>query len=63
MMNPFKKRDFKKPVQLSAREENCRIRIRNNNGKKDIEFKGKCSKEQIEMAKRTSNLSEDDSEE
>ncbi len=52
MQNPFARREFKRPTMAGSREENCKIRIKNTSRGKEIEFVGKCSKEQVEMAKQ-----------
>jgi hypothetical protein len=52
---------FQKPVQKA--KEDCKIKIKNTKGGKQIEFSGNCSKEQLQMAKmnlESGELSEDE---
>lgn len=46
---------FKKPVQ-KPKNDDCRIKIKSTAHGKEIQFKGNCSKEQIQIAKE--NLSD-----
>ncbi len=54
---------FKKPVEfnkpIKEKKDNCKIKIKNNNGSKEISFSGTCSREEIQIAKENLSLDEE----
>ncbi len=60
MFEKFKKpQEFNKPIR--EKKDNCKIKIKNSNGSREIQFSGNCSREEIQIARE--NLGLDDKKE